>query len=173
MDRNRPTGLTAAPGDFQMTLRRRQKLIRRAAAFTGARDGDRAAVNPLLAILDRQEGANAAGHLSRFSGDPRVFAALEQAVFDPEPLVRAVAAQRIESKTAPAATSAALKRALADPVRSVRVGALLSLVNMRAVQFSGEDAQRFERTKQEYLARAEIQADDGSEQLNIGTFSYS
>jgi predicted CXXCH cytochrome family protein len=154
---------------------RRQKLVRRAAAFTGARNGDRAAIDPLLAMLaDRQEGAvaraNAAGHLSRFSGDPRVFPALERALADPEPLVRAVASQRIESKTTPGAAVDALKRALGDPVRSVRVGAVLSLVNMRAVQFSGEDARLFEQAKQEYLARAEIQADDGPEQLNVGTF---
>ena len=41
---------------------------------------------------------------------------------------------------------------------------------MRAVQFSGEAARLFEQAKQEYLARAEIQADDGPEQLNVGTF---
>jgi predicted CXXCH cytochrome family protein len=154
---------------------RRQQIVRRAAAFTGARKGDRGAIDPLLAILsDHQEGAiaraNAAGHLSRFSDDSRVFQAFERALADPEPLVRAVAALRIESKTTPGAVIDALKRALADPVRSVRVGAVLSLVNLRAVQFSGEDARRFEQAKREYLARAEIQADDGPEELNVGIF---
>jgi len=63
-----------------------------------------------------------------------------------------------------------LTQALSDPVRSVRVGAVLSLVNLRAVRLSGEDARHFEQAKSEYLARAAIHADDGPEQFNLGIF---
>ena len=153
----------------------RQKLIRRAAAFTGARNGDRGAIGLLLAILSEQaEGAvaraNAAGHLSRFADDPRVFPALQRTLTDAEPLVRAVAALRIESKSTPGDATKVLTEALADAVRSVRVGAVVSLVNLRASGFSGADSEHFEQARQEYLARAEIQIDDGPEQFNVGTF---
>jgi len=82
---------------------RSQKLIRRAEMFSRARSGDRGAIEPLLAILaERSEGfiarANAAGHMSRFADDSRVSASLERALGDPEPLVRADAAVRIESE---------------------------------------------------------------------------
>jgi tetratricopeptide (TPR) repeat protein len=153
----------------------RQKLIRRAAAFDGARKGDRSTIPLLLAILsDRAEGAivraNAAGHLSQFANDPRVFPAMERALADPEPAVRAVAALRIENKNAPGEAATGLAKALGDPVRSVRVGAVVSLLNLRTIRFSGETGRLFEQAKKEYLERAAIQSDDGPEQFNVGTF---
>src|SRR5438552_10409083 len=77
--------------------RSRQKLIQRADAFAQARAGDPGAIPKLLAILAKPaEGplvrANAAGHLSGFANDPRVFGALVAALTDAEPLVRAVSA---------------------------------------------------------------------------------
>jgi tetratricopeptide (TPR) repeat protein len=152
----------------------RQKLIARASAFSLARAGDHNAIRPLIDILnDASQGAvvraNATGHLSRFSDDPQVLAAMERGLKDEEPLVRAVAAQRIESKKAPAEVSSALIHALADPSRSVRVGAVLSLVNLGTARPSGEDGQRFDHAVEEYLARAAILADDGSEQFNAGS----
>jgi hypothetical protein len=81
---------------------------------------------------------------------------------DQEPLVRAIAAQRITSKNA-------LMEALGDPSRSVREGAVLSLVNLGVARPTGENGERFERAAQEYLARAAIQSDDGPEQFNAGS----
>jgi hypothetical protein len=74
----------------------RQKLIRRADAFTDARKGDAGAVPKLLAILNEpKEGAlvraNAVGYLGNFQSDPAVVRALLQSLSDPEPLVRALA----------------------------------------------------------------------------------
>src|SRR5260370_1717818 len=151
--------------------RSRRKLRRRAAAFTAARAGDRLAIGPLLTILaEPAEGAvaraNAAGHLSRFADDPRVFPALERALHDREPLVRAVAALRIASKSA----IGPLIQALDDPTRAVRVGAVLSLVNLAAPKLSGRQLESFERARKEYVARAEIQSDDGPENFNVGGF---
>jgi tetratricopeptide (TPR) repeat protein len=88
---------------------------------------------------------------------------MERALQDPEPLVRAVAALRIASQ-------AALVPALHDPVRSVRVGAVLSLVNLRVPRPSGQDGGYFDRARQEYIARAAIQPDDGAEQFTLGGF---
>ncbi len=155
--------------------RSRQKLIRRASAFTQARSGDARAVGPLLEILrDPAEGpvvrANAVGHLSRFSDDPRAWAGLKLALEDKESVVRAVAAIRIQSKIGQEEVKTALVRTLADPVRSVRVGAVFSLVSLGVPQLSVGDAQRFDHAKKEYQARADIQPDDGPEQLNVGKF---
>jgi tetratricopeptide (TPR) repeat protein len=151
----------------------RQKLIRRAQAFAQARAGNRDSITPLLAILgEPREGAiaraNAAGHLSRFSDDSRVLPALQRALKDREAIVRAVAALRIEPRTR--AGVRPLIEGLYDPVRAVRVGAVFSLVNLRARSLSGEDARRFETARQEYLARMAIQTDDGREQFNLGGF---
>jgi hypothetical protein len=155
--------------------RSRQKLIRRATAFSSARKGDRASIDPLLAILgEKSEGAiaraNATGHLSRFGDDPRVFAAMNRALTDPEPLVRAVAALRIESKSETGTLARGLTQALGDPVRAVRVGAVLSLVNLGIPRPFGKDGERFERAVKEYVARVEIHSDDASEQFNVGMF---
>jgi hypothetical protein len=154
------------------TNRSRQKIIRRAEAFIEARGGNREAIAPLLDILaDAGEGfiarANAVGHLSRFS-DPRVLRALRRALNDREPLVRAVAALRIESKNGEALPP--LIQALYDPVRAVRIGAVWSLVNLRAPVRSGEDGRRFDAAKREHLARMAIQSDDGQEEFNLGGF---
>jgi Cytochrome c552/Cytochrome c554 and c-prime len=151
--------------------RSRQKLIRRAQAFSSARAGDRKAIEPLLAILaEPSEGpvarANALGHISRFRDDPRVQPAIEGALSDAEPLLRAVAAQHVESQQG----IPSLTRALADPLRSVRAGAALSLVNLGVPKLEGQDGERFEVAKKEYLARSQIQSDDAGEQKDAGTF---
>jgi len=154
---------------------RRQKSIRQAAAFAQARAGDRRSIGSLLDILENSaEGplmrANAAGHLSRFSDDARVRGALMRALADPDSLVRAVAALRIK----PGANDlrevvTALLRAMDDPVRTVRVGATLSLVNLGVKPASSE---AFERGKQEVEARFEISKDDASSRFEAGKFYY-
>jgi len=117
--------------------------------------------------------ANAAGHVSRFAADPRARTALERALADPEPLVRAVAALRLQPGSAGAREPAPLlAKALADPVRTVRFGATLSLLNMGINQIVGPDHDRFERAKQEVKAHYEIVTDDADEELNAGRFYY-
>ena len=156
----------------------RQKYIRRAEAFTQAHNGDRGSIAALLAILaDPGEGflmrANAAGHMSRFAADPHARTALERALDDPEPLVRGVAALRLQPSSAGAREPAPLlAKALADPVRTVRFGATLSLLNMGINQIAGPDHDRFERAKQEVKAHYEIVTDDADEELNAGRFYY-
>jgi hypothetical protein len=146
----------------------RRKLENRAATFTLARAGNQSAIDPLLAILrDGTQGpiarANAAGHLGRFADNPRVLAQLRDSLSDPESLVRAVAAQRMPPKISDD-VAAALVQALDDPVRSVRVGALLSLVDARKAPLGPST----DRAKAEYINRTQIHIDFGSEQLNAG-----
>ena len=156
--------------------RSRQKLIRRAGAFARARAGDAEAIPELLEILETpDEGplarANAAGHLSRFSGDRRSYTALEHALTDPQPLVRAVAALGIHPGPADRQGAiAALAQSLGDAATVVRVGAAVSLVALGVQTLPGEDGERFERAKQVFRARASLNSDDAEQQLGAGRF---
>ncbi len=83
----------------------RDKWIRRADAFTQARQENAVAIPALLEILsDTSEGAwiraNAAGYLGSFPNDPTAYGALLRAFTDPEPLVRATAASAIRPRAA-------------------------------------------------------------------------
>lgn len=158
--------------------RSRQKLIRRADAFAQARKGDAAAAPELLAILSNSsEGAlvrtNAAGYLTRFTSDPRVFPTLLWALGDPQPPVRAVAALGLASHPSDKqAAITALTRSLADAVLTVRINAVVSLVSLGVRDLPGEDGQRFERAKQAYAERAALSADDPVQQFAAGRFFY-
>lgn len=156
----------------------RQKWIRRASAFSAARAGDPRSIGLLLAIVaEPAEGpiahANAVGHLSRFSADPRVLPAMLKALTGPEPLVRAVAALRLPRKGDRAQVvqvQRSLVSAMGDPIRIVRVAAVLSLVDIGVPRLTIEDARLFARAKAEYLARARIVSDDAEEQFNAASF---
>lgn len=154
----------------------RQKWIRRADAFAAAGKGDAGAIPKLLAILgEPREGplprANALSHLARFAGDARVFPAIRESLEDGEPLVRAVAALRMTAGAADKQSAVAvLTKALDDPAATVRVGAAVSLVLMGIKELPGEDGARFERARQIYRARAELNADDAEQQMGAGRF---
>jgi len=154
----------------------RQKLMLRADAFALARAGDANAIPKLLEILAKpSEGplvrSNAAGHLSRFSKDPRVFTALKGALADPEPAVRVVAALRLnpDADDRQAAT-AAMTGSLGDRSATVRIAAAVWLVSQGIGQLPGEDGVRFERAKQLFRARAQLNSDDAEQQLGAGRF---
>ncbi len=153
--------------------RGRAKWIRRADAFSQAAAGKPEAVPLLLAILrEPAEGplarANAAAYLPRFAGDPRVFPALFEALSDPEPLVRAIVALRIGNRAA----KQELIGALADPIATVRIGALVSLVAMGVKDLPGEDGERFTRAKALFEARARLDNDDAQQQIGAGRFYF-
>jgi len=154
----------------------RQKWIRRADAFAAAAQGDAEAIPRLIAILrEPAEGplarANAASHLARFGGDPRVFPAMRDALDDGEPLVRAVAALRMTAGAADKMSAVtSLTKALGDAAATVRVGAAVALVSLGVKDLPGEDGLRFERARQIYRARAELNVDDVEQQMGAGRF---
>jgi tetratricopeptide (TPR) repeat protein len=156
----------------------RQKLIRRADAFTEARKGNPAEIPALLQILsDPSEGpwirANAAGYLGSFPNDPSSYDAVLHSFSDPEPLVRATAAFAIRPRAAQrTAVAPALVSLLRDPVTTVRMSAAIALVGMGVPQLPGEDGERFERAKELYRARAELDSDDAEQQLAAGKFFF-
>lgn len=154
------------------------RLVRRADAFSQARRGDAAAIPSLLRILsDSSQGgltrANAAGYLGAFPNDPEAYEAVLHALSDPQPLVRATAAVSLRPRAAQRAAAApALVGLLADPVRTVRISGALALVAMGVQNLPGEDGQRFERAKQLYRARAELNSDDAAQQFAAGRFFF-
>lgn len=154
----------------------RQKLIRRADAFAAARARDPEAVPKLIAILKKaSEGelvrANALGHLASFASDPRVFPELERALTDPKPLVRALAALRITPAASDRArVIAELTHTLSDSSAVARIAATVTLVSLGIHDLAGEDGQRFDRAKQLFRARADLNADDAEQQLGAGKF---
>ena len=156
----------------------RQKLMRRADAFTQARNNDASAIPALLAIVaDSTEGplvrTNAAGYLARFSADARVFPVLLWALGDSQASVRATAALGLAAHpTDRAAAISALAKALGDSALTVRVNAAVSLVSLGIRELPGEDGLRFESAKKAYSARAELNGDDALQQLAAGKFFY-
>jgi predicted CXXCH cytochrome family protein len=160
------------------SARSRQKLIQRADAFSEAKAGDPQAITKLLAILaETSEGslvrANAAGYLARFSSDPRVMAARVNALHDADALVRAVAAADWSSQTGDRnAFVPALVGALADPVATVRIRAMVSLVGLGIRQLPGEDGERLERAKRAFYTRAQLNSDDAEQLVALGRFSF-
>lgn len=156
----------------------RQNRIRRADAFTQARKGDPAAIPALLEILTDSSGgpwirANAAGYLGSFPNDPAAYDAMLHSFSDPEPLVRATAAAAIRPRAAQReAVAPELVTLLTDPVRTVQMSAAIALVAMGVQPFPGEDGARFERAKELYRARAELNSDDAEQQLAAGKFFF-
>jgi predicted CXXCH cytochrome family protein len=152
-----------------------QKWIRRADAFSAARQGDAAAIPQLLAIFNNPaEGpfarANAAGYLGK-ANDYRAYSALIGALNDPEPLVRSVAVLAIRPGPSQRPTMVlAIAPMLADPVATVRISAAVALVNFGIRQLPGETGERFEQAKQLFRARADLDSDDPGQQIASGKF---
>ena len=156
----------------------RQKLVRRADAFTQARQGNAAAIPQLLQILADAAGgplirANAAGYLGGFPNDPAAYQALLDSFTDPEPLVRATAVQAVRPSAAQReALANKLVGLLNDPIRTVRMSAAIAMVAMGVRPFPGEDGERYERAKNLYRERAELDSDDAQQELAAGKFFF-
>jgi predicted CXXCH cytochrome family protein len=154
---------------------RRQRLVERAETFSAARRRDAAAVDALIALSsDRRQPplarANAVGYL-RFFPTPRSSTALVAAAASEHPAIRATAVIGLgEPGFAADAAAPALIRALGDPRRVVRVGAALSLLNLRVGPLPAEAIPQFESAKADYLARAATLTDDPGVLLDAGKF---
>ncbi len=141
------------------------RLVAQAEAFTGARAGNAAALDGLLAIAaDEQRAplvrANAMGYLGRYA-DPRAVAALVRAAAASHPAIRAIAiaALRDNGRGDGAARSAVLA-ALTDPRRSVRIAAMLTLVEQGGADLSAGDLARFRYVGEEFTAWTRLNLHD-------------
>lgn len=156
----------------------RRKFVLRADAFSEARNGNPAAIPALLKILSNPSmgpflRANAAGYLGNFPADPSAYDAVLHSFSDPEPLVRATAVFAIKPRAAQReAVAPEFVSLLKDPVATARMSAAIALVSMGVRQVPDEDAERFERAKELYRARAELNSDDAQQQFAAGRFLY-
>ena len=150
------------------------RLVRRAEAFTGGRQGEAAAL-PALALLAADAGepplvrANAVGHLGRYR-DPAATAALTGALTDPDPVVRAVAALGLSSSATPPPDP--LLAAVGDARANVRIAAAFALMSLGVRELPGGQGARYAAAKAEYVRRAALLADDAPTQLELGKFLF-
>lgn len=147
---------------------RRAANVERAATFTAARAGRLEALTPLLRIAaDANAGplmrANALGYLRGYA-DPRAVQTLSTALASSHAVERMVAASSLRQP----GSRAALLTALDDPQRSVRVSALVSLVNLGGGPFTPNDQARFRRVSAEFAAQAALHEDDAVTQTELG-----
>jgi hypothetical protein len=147
---------------------RRLANVRRAAAFTAGRTGKANALPSLLSVAtDPENGpltrANALGYLRQYD-DPRAVRALSSALTSGTAIERMVAASSLRQPGA----QPALLAALDDPMRSVRVSALVSLVNLGAGPPGPADQERFRRVSEEFAAQAALHEDDLATQRDLG-----
>ncbi len=154
---------------------RRQRLVARADAFSAARRRDATAVAPLVALANdaRQPPlvrANAVGYL-RFFPTPQSRGALAAAATSDHAAIRATAVLGLgEPGFSPEASAPILIKALGDPRRVVRVGAALSLMNLRIANLPADALPQFEAAKRDYVTRATLLADDPGVLLDVGKF---
>ena len=156
---------------------RRAKLVRRAEAFTGGRAGRAEALDSLLAIArDEQAGplvqANAIGYLSKYP-DQRALNALTLAAKATHPAVRSAALSGLGlisgDQTLRRST---LMAALDDPARTVRMAALVGVIQMGGGPPIGDDARQFRRVSLELTARARSHEDDAAMQRDLGVILW-
>ena len=160
---------------------RRKKIERRAAAYQGAREMSREALDLLRAIsVEEAEGpvnrANAAGHLGRYLAAQETrdaaTSALLAAAEDPHPLVRAVASLKLGETGTPdiPRIRETLVERVQDERRAVRMNAAISLLNLGIRTLPGEAEESFELAKRLHAVRGNFFADDAPQQLNLGRF---
>ena len=173
--KDRDAGWAAERMDAWWGKKSRQKTIRRADTFADARKGNPTSITNLLAIAtDAEESpfarANALGYLSRFGSDKRVFPVFEWALGDSDPLPRVIAALRMPSSVNKRAAINDLAHTLRDPVATVRLASVVSLVAAGVKDFNGEDGKYFAEAKALYERRAALNTDDATQLYSAGRF---
>jgi tetratricopeptide (TPR) repeat protein len=99
---------------------------------------------------------------------PRSAAAASRALHDDDPLVRRAAAEAAASFD-PADRPQLVAPLLADPVRTVRLAALASLLDLPRQSLSSQQAAALDREIEEYRAVQALNADRADAQVNLGT----
>jgi HEAT repeats/Cytochrome c552/Cytochrome c554 and c-prime len=152
---------------------RRAKVMARADAFTGGRAGRPEALERLIAIAaDGTQGplaqANAVGYLANYA-DARALNALVAAARADHPAIRSAAISGLGVIAVDSsARRSTLLAALDDPLRAVRIAALMGLINQGGGPPEGDDARRFHRVSLELAARARLHEDDAATQRDLG-----
>jgi len=98
---------------------------------------------------------------------PETAAALRAALRDPDPLVRRAAAATVLA-TDPGERAALAAPLLRDPIRSVRLEALGSLLDAPAASFSAQQREDLARVVEEYRRVQALNADRADARVNLG-----
>jgi predicted CXXCH cytochrome family protein len=152
---------------------RRTRLIARAEAFSAARAGRTEAIDRLIAIGEDDRSApltraNALGYLGKYT-DSRAIAALVRGAGANHPAIRVTAMSALgEAGRGDRASHAALRAALDDPQRAVRITALLALINQGGTDVTELDLQRFRRVSEELAEWTRVNQDDAQLQRAQG-----
>jgi len=151
---------------------RRAKFIERAQVFTAARTQRPEVLDRLLALAaDDKQGplvqANAVGYLAGYK-DPRVVPALLAAAQAGHPAIRSEALTSLGQVVEGDAPRSALIKGLDDPRRTVRMSALMALVNRGGGPLAAADLARFQRASREFAAGAQPYRDDAKIQRDLG-----
>jgi predicted CXXCH cytochrome family protein len=123
----------------------------------------------------------AAGLLARIAGDPAQPAIvrasaitragagidLRAALADPDPLVRAAAAEALAAARDPGALAAPLAALLTDPVRQVRIDAAHALAGPAEMRLTDAQRAAFRAALDEYVAVQRFNADRGEAHMNL------
>ena len=151
---------------------RRARFVERAQVFTAARAQRTEVLDRLIAIgADHDQGpiiqANAVGYLGGYK-DARVLPALLAAAKDDQPAVRSAALSSLGQLLEGDASRASIVKGLGDPQRSVRMSALMALVNRGGGPLAPADLPRFQAASREFAARARPHQDDARIQRDLG-----
>src|SRR6185295_3174373 len=144
-----------------------------AEAFSAARANRPEALDRLIALAaDETVGplvqANAVGYLRNYV-DPRATAALLVAARAGHPAIRGVAISSLGQRaTQESAARSAVLAALDDPQRTVRISALVSLINLGGKALGGVDADRFRRVGREFAKMERLYQDDAGFERDLG-----
>ncbi len=98
--------------------------------------------------------------------------ALRRAVGDGDPLVRRAAAQALES-VEPAVRLPIGLRLISDPVRTVRLDAVMPLALIPASMFSPDERKAFDSAAVEYRAAQQFNADRAESLVNLGALDQA
>ncbi|MEW6351144.1 MAG: tetratricopeptide repeat protein [Thermodesulfobacteriota bacterium] len=148
-------------------------VLQRAALIAAARNRDWARLPEMLDYVtsNSRDEVFAASliRLVRFSGDPRVAPVLFKATKDTSPLVRAAAAEALQS--VPSQESAkALVEATGDEFRLVRVRAASSLTGFRDLPLADANKKQVEAANKEYMASILSRPDQWESHYNLGNY---
>jgi predicted CXXCH cytochrome family protein len=172
--KDKPAAWAVAAAEKWWPANMRAKVVKRAAAFTAARAGRPEALDPLIAIAkDESQGpliqANALGYLGRYA-EARAANALVEGAKASHAVIRSAALASLGQQPAPQATAPrqTLLAALDDPARSVRIAAMMSLINRGGEPLAPKDEARFERVGGEFASRAQVHQDDARIQRELG-----
>ena len=153
---------------------RRAKLVKRAEAFTAGRAGRPEALDRLIAIAaDAGQGpliqANALGYLGRYQ-EPRAVTALVEGTKAGHPAMRSAAMSSLgqQATLEAAVPRQTLLAGLDDPARSVRIAAMVALINRGGEPLPPAAEARFERVGREFASRAQLHQDDARIQRELG-----